>query len=196
MEKLTKIERKRRVRDLVDRQQYDAPFNEADVAEMNALCEWNFKHYKRIQNLLFPNDTRCVAHSDDGQNFEVWSWNRAISGGNIVDEALRRGIEIATLNAAAELPKECAHCQSRDKLTVDHKDPPFSTIASDFLKLYPEPAPDKWLTNNKQGGGWIIGDLDFLRLWRSYHDQRATYQMLCRSCNASKGNRNAVQKPR
>jgi hypothetical protein len=195
MGKLTKIERKRRVRELVDRQQYGVPFNEADVAEMNAMCEWNFKHYKRIQNLVHLNDTRCVAHSDDGQNFEVWSWNRAISGGNIVDEALRAGVAIQMMNAAAELPRECTHCQRRDTLTVDHKDTPFSTIASDFLKLYPDHAPERWLINNKQGGGWRIGDLDFLNLWRDYHDKRATYQMLCRSCNASKGKRNAVQKP-
>ena len=196
MQKLTQIERKRRVRELIDRQEYHKEFNQLDVNAMNNLCGWNFAFYKRVYNLEYPTDTRCVMNSDDGEHYVTWSWNRAISGVNILNQAFRKAVEPQMRVIALHLPDLCSHCQAKEYLTVDHLAVPFSTIMADFLKMFPDVNSENGLANAGKGGGWYIKDPELKSIWEDFHSKHATYQVLCRSCNASKGVKNAVQKSR
>jgi hypothetical protein len=194
MPRQTQKERKQLVRELIDRQPYNRLFDAADVEAMNDLCGWNFLKYVRIHNPAYPTDTRCVAHADYDKNFVVWSWNRAISGGPILNQALRRAIQPHMRLNATGSPDFCAHCKSQDFLTLDHMTMPFSVIVAEFIKHHS--GVFERLGNKEDGGGWYIADPVLEEAWVDFHAQNADYQVLCRSCNASKGVKNAVQKSR
>jgi len=201
--KQTQKERKQLVRELIDRQPYNRLFDAADVEAMNDLCGWNFLNYKRVHNPTYSTDTRCVAHANYDENFVVWSWNRAISElhgferrrrGPILNQALRRAIQPHMRLNASGSPDFCAHCESQDSLTLDHMTMPFSVIVAEFIKHHSEVF--EGLGNKEDGGGWYIADPVLEEAWVDFHAQNADYQVLCRSCNASKGVKNAVQKSR
>lgn len=180
-------ERKANIQTLIDAQEFGALFSPEDVQRMNELTGWDFPMYKRIINEAFPTDTRCVAHSDDGQQWAVWSWNKAISKRNNLHEALRRSVreQIAAVTVLAE--NECAKCGSVDYLSIDHKTMPFIQIVAHFTRMFP--GLHDALANDADGSGWYIKDKELEAIWQDLHHQYADYQILCRSCNSKKGAR-------
>jgi hypothetical protein len=60
---------------------------------------------------------------------------------------------------------------------------PFSVLATTFLLNNPYLE----ILNDNSGTGWVIKDKSMLELWQNFHKEQATYQILCRSCNATKG---------
>jgi len=65
--------------------------------------------------------------------------------------------------------------------------PPFDEIANDFIAEFGLPkvigSPDPSIVVN------IFEDGEAEYQWAQFHAERAVYQLLCRSCNASKGKR-------
>ena len=178
--------RKEEIRVLIDRQRGDTLFSDEDTARFNELTGWNFRWYKKVYNQTYPNDTRCVAHSDDGATFVVWSWNRALSPANNMLEAMRVAVKHQTYGYMQTAELVCVTCGSKDFIAVDHKNTPFKDIAQAFCAKHGDVA----LTNSEDGSGWRIADYETLRAWQAFHEQQADYQILCRSCNSKKGARN------
>ena len=177
--------RKAEIQVLIDRQEFDALFNEEDTNLMNELTGWGFPMYKRIFNPSFPTDTRCVAHSVDGNKWQVWSWNKALSERDNLREALRRSVrdQITAYSAIAE--NECAQCGSDEYLTIDHKTVSFNAMVAYLLRMLPNAR--EGLGNDGDGSGWYIKDKELEWVWQDLHHKLADYQVLCRSCNSKKG---------
>lgn len=187
---MNKTQRKAAVRELIDQHQHNTLFSAEDAALVNELTGWNFLQYKRIHNPAWPNDPRCLAHSDDGDQWEVWSWNRAITGialQQYVVEAFRAEVANQLREYGRIAPNTCAECGSTEHLSVDHKDTPFSKILEAFTKYCPNLS--KALNNKADGSGWFIEDEELACSWLDFHKAQATYQILCRSCNSKKGNK-------
>lgn len=186
---MNKEERKEAMRALIDRQRYDHTFNRADAATVNTLTGWCFSQYRRVRNPTWKTDTRCVAHSkDDGETWEIWSWNKAIDNRvkfYDLQQAMRDAIGSQIRRYAASAENKCAACESQEFLTVDHKDKPFIVFVRDFLKANPKILDA--ISNDATGAGWYIEDAELKEKWVLYHKVNATYQVLCRSCNAKKG---------
>lgn len=187
---MNKTQRKEAVRALIDRYPHDTFFSTEDSALVNELTGWNFLQYKRVHNAAWPSDPRCLAHSDDGDKWEIWSWNRAITGVAIkqhVTEAFRVAIATQLRHYWRTAPSNCASCGSTEYLSVDHRDPPFSKILGAFTQQFPD--LEKSLHNKADGSGWFIEEEELANRWLDFHKECATYQILCRSCNSKKGNR-------
>ena len=183
---MNKLEKKAALQRLIDSQPRDVLFTEDAVEEMNELTGWGFKAYRKIKNPKYPGDPRCVQVSSDGTQFEVQSWSKSVSGANhdkaALNAALRRAI-------AAHLPIitcSCEACGADSDLTVDHKSTPFIDIAKSFEGMHPDGIA---LCNASDGGGWRIESDDVYVAWVAFHTAAADYQVLCRSCNATKGAR-------
>lgn len=186
---LTKKHRKELIRALIDRQRKYAVWSEEDTARMQELTSWMHKHFKWIDNPEFPNDPRCIATSDDGRHWEVRSWNKAVDGYDS-----RKNLQDAMRDAVREDMREhmrtalqvCIECLDIRDLCVDHKDPPFITIAQEYITQHDN--LEHTLMNSSQGGGWRMTEHAAAH-WKQFHAARASYQILCRSCNSRKGAR-------
>lgn len=186
---MTKKERKERIRALIDRQHKYRVWNSADTDSMNALTGWTHSQYKWIDNPQFPGDPRCIAVSDDGKTWEVRSWNKAVDGHNArqdLQDAMRDAVREDMREHMRNALQVCIECLDTRDLCVDHKDPPFISIANEYINAHQD--LDSTLQNASTGAGWRMHEHATAR-WRAFHAQRASYQILCRSCNSRKGAR-------
>jgi hypothetical protein len=84
----------------------------------------------------------------------------------------------------------CAHCHARDReMHVDHVDPPFVQLRDAFLQQWSAPLPEVFAGKRSSGRARLQPHMPFTVAWQQYHRQRARYQMLCKTCNLRKGNR-------
>ena len=193
MKKPTKKAREQTVREIIDRNILDVPFSTEDTAHLADACQHDIAGAVRRVNPQFPSDTRHLHMLEDG----VWaakSWRKLIYPINKEQQAKRvmRHCIIHDLmdymDAADD--KRCANCESLDDLTVDHVAPPFDDIANEFILFYGIPEtvdpPVGQVVN-------VFADINMEASWIAYHAANACYQILCRSCNASKGKTKAVR---
>lgn len=183
---MNKQEKKAALQRLIDSQSRDVLFTEDAVEEMNELTGWSFKAYRKIKNPKYPGDPRCVQVSSDGASFEVQSWSKSVSGANHDKAALNAALRRAVASRLPVINCSCEACGAEDDLTIDHKSTPFIDIAKSFEELHPDGIA---LINSSDGGGWRIESDDVYLAWIAFHADSADYQVLCRSCNASKGAR-------
>jgi 5-methylcytosine-specific restriction endonuclease McrA len=192
---LSKLER---AREIIDCYAIDQPFEHCHVDEIADLSGTLLRALYRKRNPLYPKDPRHVhALAYDWLEPEQWSWRGAIQIAHArnPEEARaareRQKILLALRYAVkpdmedfrdSQLPYECAVCGSIADLSTDHKKPPFSLIAGEFLK--DRPVID---LRDVQGHSGVISDVDIEADWIAFHAARAVYQLLCRSCNSSKG---------
>ena len=187
--KETKKSRLARCRALIDRQMFDQMFSEADLDEFYEITGAPVLAAVRTTNPTWPNDPRHVRVQILDGVWEELSWVDCINGCNSRSElkkVLRGeiGSDLVDFLSAIE-PRECSRCKSTANLTVDHKDEPFDSIAEAFIATHGQIE----IAVGPSGSNDIIADRDLAAEWIQFHAGRAVYQVLCRSCNASKGKR-------
>lgn len=196
MKKVTKKARLEKAREVIDRNVLNVPFSDADWQEFQEAVQMpNASGAVRRVNPSYPHsDPRHVRFFIDGEEVAA-SWRKAIEGRNPKNDMVR-ALRLAVQPCLYEFKDAvewlgCTHCGSTDNLQVDHVWPPFDDIAQKFLD---RKNGDVKLENEKNGIGWVIADPDVEGEWVAFHASHAEYQMLCRSCNASKGKTKAVRR--
>ena len=183
---MTKKDRKMRCRDIItsyDCEQYFTPW---DLDELNLLLGAQFKSAMRRMNATYPSDPAHLWVKYDIGDWTPVSWNNLISPKSERQKrhkAMRTAIQADIDDMRLTLRGECELCQSKDHLQVDHLRPPFMQIADEFITQHGEFE----IINNDDGAGWVFESMDLEAAWIAFHASRATYQILCRSCNAAKG---------
>jgi hypothetical protein len=188
--KITKKWRMEKAREIIDRNFMHVPFGFDDLTEFSFVCGHEITGAVRKINPEFPNDHRHLHTEIDG----VWaarSWRKLITPLSELQRAktIMRAVirtDIREYMESAE-PQECAQCESVDDLTVDHVAPPFDYIAAAFIEE--NGIPEIHIPENPFN---IIDRFecpDLEAKWIAFHASMACYQILCRSCNASKGKR-------
>jgi len=188
--KLTKKRRHELAREVIDRNVIGVPFSVKDTAELNHVLGTDFIGFERRHNPRHPSDPRHL-YRQDLLGWESISWNKCISpiSETAQFKAVMRDAIAPCVAEAREvfvdmLDSGCEHCGATSHLQVDHIDPSFDEIANEWLKsCKPEIQP------HQSGSGWVFTHTDVEAHWIAFHAARAKYQMLCRSCNASKGKR-------
>lgn len=190
MKKITKKARIEKAREIIDRNELNVPFPDGDVQEFAAVCQQPITAAIRRMNPLFPNDYRHLHTEIDG----VWaarSWRKLISPITPLQQAkiiMRHSIwqDMRDFSSCAT-PQECASCGAVDDITVDHVWPPFDHIAMEFIEAHGVPEIEIPDDNFRVLDRFADAELE--GKWVHFHAERAVYQLLCRSCNASKGKR-------
>lgn len=189
--KPTKKARIEAARELIDSTKMWKEWTPEQLIALTELTGVEIRYAMRKPNPSFPSDQRMLeVITKEWAHPAPWSWRRAIETSGNIDmylrgkkaAALRQAILEQIESARQELGSACERCGGTHDLTVDHANPAFSVIASEFLGNF-----SNVLLKDTVGGGGIIADELLLQAWRNHHKKRATYALLCRSCNSTKG---------
>ena len=193
----SKLDKARR---LIDHYAVDEPFGSECLKELSELTGTELRFAVKRFNPQFQSDTRHLhVTAYDWDEPVQWSWRSAIQIAHARDpeearaakqrhkllfalrDAIRPGMR--DFRSACE-PTECSVCGSTEQVTTDHATPPFIRIALEFIELN-----QAIRLREVQGCGDLIADDGLKVQWIAFHDTRASYQLLCRSCNSKKGAR-------
>lgn len=191
MKKATKKWRLEKAREIIDRNKMDVPFSEPDLIEFSMVVEQEVEGAIRRVNPQFPTDPRHLHTLIDGV-WEARSWRKMIEQTHTPESEAKRVMRFLVRNDISDFmscaePKECWQCETIHDLTVDHVAPPFNAIADEFIYTYGLPEIVDNPCANMVVKKFHSDDLE--EKWVQFHAERAVYQILCRSCNASKGAR-------
>ena len=187
----TKKWRKEKAREIIDRNALDVPFSEADLREFADVTGSDIEGAVWTDNPQFPSDPRHVCVLIDGK-WRAWSWNKAIDQNVTPESEAKRVMRFIVREDMKEFkesvkPLECANCGATDNPTVDHANEPFDNIANAFMQQYG--VPEIVESDDPNRVIKMFKDMNMEAAWIAFHASIAEYQILCRSCNASKGKR-------
>lgn len=188
--RITKKWRKEQAQLIIDRNVLEVPFSSADASEFSEVCQHDIEGAVRKVNPQFPSDPRHLHMLVDDQ-WQPYSWNKLISA-LTPEQEVKRVMRFAIRDDLADFrmsvdPQACEQCGSTEYLTTDHMLEPFDNIANDFIaesglpKICKSPCANMVVS--------IFADMNQEADFIAYHASRATYQLLCRSCNSRKGKR-------
>lgn len=188
-----------RAREIIDRNQIDVPFSADDLIEFSEVTGTEVRFAVRRINPTYPDPRHVHVIAYDWSEPRQWSWVKAIRIDRDRDpaeasamrrrtneqRALRESVkdDLREFRECCE-PQVCEQCGSVDDLCADHLHPPFIDIANEFLNHYGPIELAEF-----PGSSDRIADPNVEAAWVAFHAQRATYQLLCRPCNSSKGAR-------
>jgi len=195
MKRETNKAKKARCQALIDRVPFGGMFSAAELAEFKEIIALEVLAARHMYNPTYASDKRYVQVQYPDGSWDGISWRNCIEGVKHKTElhkVLRTEIEpdIADFRCAVDIrvcpnPNGNPRCNGADHLQVDHVGRSFYAIASEFIALF-EPIET---AKGPPGGVDTIKDRDVAAKWIEFHASHAVYQILCRSCNASKGNR-------
>jgi 5-methylcytosine-specific restriction endonuclease McrA len=127
----------------------------------------------------------------NGTRFYTISWHACVKMPTncTVSAVLREAIQyqMRAWRSAQLMPLRCKECGASSSIEVDHI-VPLKQLICDFAvqNAILTPTPDTWLYNKRTHGRKLPSGR-FKTAWQRYHLQHATFQLLCKSCNAHKG---------
>ena len=109
---------------------------------------------------------------------------------NKLNTALRNAIRdqiLAYKNLMNDL--KCVYCKSVENCEIDHIIP-FSILCNGFFDTIDKSQiPTKFYKDIQRSCSlyFLEKDIDFEKRWKEYHQSKATFQVLCKTCNQKKG---------
>lgn len=199
MTRLTQKAALQKARELIDRYGRDIEFLPCDLTMLSELTGTPIFFAIKRKNPSWASDRRHL-HIKAGADTEAhqWSWRRAVEIHHArapeerklvwkrfkVLRALRQSIQPDLANFRnAQVNPRCYECGGIDDLTTDHI-APFHGIAMTFMFVHPALAL-KEIPGRSDG----LSDPLIEAEWIEFHRREATYQLLCRKHNSSKGDR-------
>lgn len=114
------------------------------------------------------------------------SWNKCLSGKPdspemLLTRALRAAIMYQMKIYRRSQVRCCVLCSSDKEITVDHYPTKFRDIRDEFLQTHTPPTT--FTKNYRSQDCFHEEDKEFEREWQEFHEQKATYRILCSTCN-------------
>ena len=185
----TKKWRMEKAREIIDRNKFHVSFSAADLREFADIIGVDIQDAVREPDPQFPYNTRHVLFLINGK-WVAMSWRKRIQENSTPESEAKYVMRFTVSRDMAEFkrsakPPECAYCGATDDITVDHVGVPFDDIAVAFMREHG--VPD--VVDSTEEGRIVkmFRDPDIEKRWTEFHTSMARYQILCRSCNASKG---------
>ena len=125
----------------------------------------------------------------------IYSWITQKNENIIYNTDLNNAMRYATRDQTSaffekqEFPLRCFICSSMDKCEIDHIIP-FHHIKSEFLKkIDKDKIPTQFEDDLRDTCCRVFkqDDTDFKEKWKTHHQNMATFQVLCKTCNQKKG---------
>ena len=81
---------------------------------------------------------------------------------------------------------ECVLCSSTNSIHIDHYEPQFTDLKSEFLGNWKGPLPNTFEQNEAHSKVFTKMDNDFDKKWFDFHRTNAVLRVLCKKCNLSR----------
>lgn len=152
-------------------------YNRKPTQQLNSQ---EINHFK-----VAPKNVMSVVSNDGVEH--VFSWNKCIQAKDNTNEnntksACRTAINPYIEAFYKEADKCCANCKAIDcKFEVDHIND-FAIIYNDFFKLHT--IPTEFKENEYYRKEFVDKELE--QAFINYHNEKATLQLLCKSCHNNK----------
>lgn len=175
-------------RKVIDATPFGEEMSLENAATMRMLTGWNYQRIRHMYNPKHFTDHRYIEVLQEDGTWITHSWRKTISPTTDWQDLQKAMRETVTEHALSEYRKTavpiCRQCGTTELLTVDHKSKSFDEIMQTFVAALGE-APA--IKDGAMGQGRELADESVAKAWIAYHDSVADFQILCRSCNASKG---------
>jgi 5-methylcytosine-specific restriction endonuclease McrA len=192
MTQMTKKARMERAREIIDRNEFGVPFDDADLNDFSYVTGCTLRYAcRRIDPNYATNERHVEVLAYDWEEPRGWSWRKAIQIGQIdidrhmkarLTQAMRASVAEQIIDYAVNAEKCCDSCATTESLTVDHVWPPFSHLMSSYIDVNGVPKIEE-----DNGSGFKFSEYAEEKRWRDYHQSAAKLGILCRSCNSKKG---------
>lgn len=123
------------------------------------------------------------------------SWNKCLTGKDITARHLLTRVMRTSVDPQLAAFKRtqrdvCVLCGSTENMTVDHYPTKFRDIKAEFIAS--NPPPTEFSKNGASQDCFRGEDAEYERAWKEFHREKATYRMLCYTCNRSIENHERV----
>ncbi len=140
-------------------------------------------------NQIYKSQLECIIIKKNGDEDDVSIFNNCITGKpkDNLTIAMRNSIvpQIYQFKNISSLI--CELCESIKDIHIDHYEPQFVDLKTDFIDNYWKgQIPINFESNESNSKIFTINDINFEKEWFDYHKQNATLRVLCRKCNLSR----------
>lgn len=114
------------------------------------------------------------------------SWNKCLSGkpdspDMLLTRAMRTAIMYQMKIYRRSQVGRCVLCSAEKEITADHYPVKFRHIKEEFLQTHTPPTT--FTKNYRSQDCFREEDKEFERQWQEFHEQKASYRILCSTCN-------------
>lgn len=114
------------------------------------------------------------------------SWNKCLTGKEVTTEhlltrAMRTSVDNQLRTYKYMQTEGCVLCGSNENPTADHYPVKFRDIKQEFLATHT--TPSVFTKNSASQDCFRKEDNEFETAWKEFHQEKATYRILCYTCN-------------
>jgi len=81
---------------------------------------------------------------------------------------------------------ECVLCYNTKNIHIDHYEPQFIDLKTEFLSIWKGPLPNIFEANDSHSKIFNNIDNEFEKSWIEFHKTNAILRVLCKKCNLSR----------
>ena len=140
-------------------------------------------------NPVFKNQLETLIVKQNGEEDDVSVLKNCITGKpkDNLTIAMRNAILPQIFKFRNTNVKVCKLCKSTKNIQVDHHEPQFTDIKTNFIEnIWKEKLPNKFKPNDSHSKVFIKDDSNFNKEWFDYHEQNALLRILCKKCNSTR----------
>ncbi len=139
-------------------------------------------------NPVYKTQLEAIIIKSNGEEDDVSLFNNCITGKpkDNLTIAMRNSIYPQIQEFKQRSILECVLCHNTDTIHIDHFQPQFVDLQTEFLNNWKKPMPDTFKQNDSHSK--IFNDIDneFENQWIEFHRNNAILRVLCKNCNLSR----------
>jgi hypothetical protein len=146
------------------------------------------KDIKIRYNPVWKTQLEVIIIKNNGEEDDVSVLNNCISGKpkDNLAIAMRNSVYPQIKNFKDNSILKCVLCSDTKCIHIDHHDPQFIDLKTEFLSIWERPIPSTFEQNDSHSKIFANTDNKFEKSWIEFHRTNAILRVLCKKCNLSR----------
>ena len=139
-------------------------------------------------NPVYKTQLETIIVKNNGDEDDVSVLNNCITGKpkDNLTIAMRNSIYPQIKEFKNNSIMECVLCCNTKKIHIDHYEPQFIDLKTEFLSIWKGPLPNIFEANDSHSKIFNNIDNEFEKSWFEFHRTNAILRVLCKKCNLSR----------